>query len=472
MMKKMKKMFTKKPTNSVDLPLIRRKKKEKKVQLDVENMIRFHINSRFQKIQRIQTPQKLPIMLSLLSDEVEVDDDRVGLDLIIMIDTSGSMGGTKIKLVKETLLFIVDQLTEIDRLGLTTFSNSANLLSPLTPMTKSNRDKYKLVISKLRASGGTNITAAVEMGMDMLLERRESNETTAVFLLSDGQDTCSGSLAGLNSVMRERNGRLVSKGMSYKIHSFGYGAGHDENWLTAISNFRDGNFYYIKENKLIDECFIDCLGSLLSIIAKDVKINLFLDKNCLFVTKFGDSWKDKNNKETGVINVDTIISDMDKDYMAEVEVGRIPENVTEIKIAIGILSYNSDKGQSSKTVNLILKVINDNKLGEINQKVEEGFVKMEAGQKIQEFEELANLGKLEEADQMMDLFNNKISKNMFLKEDYRAKITNITDKKKMRNNKYNKQTYKVMCSEQYAPGYTNFKSSRAKAKKMMAKKQS
>ena len=471
MMKKFSKIFkgNKKQTGN-DIPLIKRQKKAKKVQLDVESIIRFHIESRFPKIQKKPESQKIPIMLSLLSDEVEVDEDRVGLDLIIMIDTSGSMGGSKIKLVRETLIFIVDQLTDIDRLGLTTFSNSANLLSPLTPMTKTHKETYKTIIKSLRASGGTNIQGAVEMGMDMMLDRREVNETTAVFLLSDGQDTCGGNINNLKNMMEDKNKKLIKKEMNYKIHSFGYGAGHDENWLTAISNFRDGNFYYIKENKLIDECFIDCLGSLLSIIAKDVKINLFLDKNCKFINKFGDSWKNKDNKETGVINVDTIISDMDKDYMAEIEIGKIAENVTEIKIAFAILSYKSDKGENSKTVNLILKVVNDENLGEINQKVEEAFVKMEAGQKIQQFEQLADLGKLEEADDMMDDFNKKVSSNNYLKNEYRQKITNITDKKKLRSKKYTKQNYKVCCTEQYAPGYSNFKEQRFMAKKMMKKK--
>ena len=453
-----------------DLPLIKRQKKQKNVQLDVEKMIRFYIQSRFPKIKKTNSPQKIPVMLSLLSDEVEVDEDRAGLDLIIMIDVSGSMSGEKIKLVKETLNFIVDQLTDIDRLGLTTFNNSSSLLSNLTPMTKENREEYKNIINGIKAGGGTNIIDAVDLGMEMMIQRKEVNETTAGFFLSDGQNNGSGTLNSLKKLMKDKDDILKKKGMNYKFHSFGYGAGHDENWLTAINNFTDGNFYYIKENKLIDECFIDCLGSLLSIIAKEVKINLFLDKDCKFVQKFGDSWKDKNDKKTGVINVDSIISDMDKDYMAEIEIGKLPNNVTEIKVAFAILSYKSDQGENSKTVELVLKITNDDNLGEINQKVEETFVKMEAGQHIKEYEEMAEQGKHKEADEMMNNFNQKVNKNTYLKKEYRDKITQITKKEKLMDKKYTKQNYKMMCSEQYAPGYSNFKGQRSKAKKMKAMK--
>jgi len=45
---------------------------------------------------------------------IEVDnfdsEDRPGMDLVMVIDISGSMAGTKLKLVKETLTFLVHEL--------------------------------------------------------------------------------------------------------------------------------------------------------------------------------------------------------------------------------------------------------------------------------------------------------------------------------------------------------------------------
>ena len=100
-----------------------------------------------------------------------------------------------------------------------------------------------------------------------------------------------------------------------------------------------------------------------------------MDKNCKFIQKFGDSWKNKNDKKKEVINFDSIISDMDKDYMAEIEIGKLSKNGTEIKVAYAFLSYKSDQRESFKTVELVLKITNDDDLGEINQKVEEKFCK-------------------------------------------------------------------------------------------------
>lgn len=49
----------------------------------------------------------------------------MGMDLILCIDISGSMQGEKIQQVKDTLLFIVDELKDIDRVSLVVFNDAA-----------------------------------------------------------------------------------------------------------------------------------------------------------------------------------------------------------------------------------------------------------------------------------------------------------------------------------------------------------
>lgn len=36
--------------------------------------------------------------------------------------------------------------------------------------------------------------------------------------------------------------------------------------MATLSN---GKFYYIKSNDLVDECFLDCLGNLLTVLGKN-----------------------------------------------------------------------------------------------------------------------------------------------------------------------------------------------------------
>ncbi len=59
------------------------------------------------------------------------ENDSVGIDLIIVIDNSGSMSGEKIALIRQTLEFIVDLMKENDRMCLISFEGTATPLTPL-----------------------------------------------------------------------------------------------------------------------------------------------------------------------------------------------------------------------------------------------------------------------------------------------------------------------------------------------------
>lgn len=59
------------------------------------------------------------------------------------------------------------------------------------------------------------------------------------------------------------------------MHTFGYGADHDEKILNSIAKFQNGNFYYIESNEFVDECFLTCLGNLMSVLGKNAKVQVF-----------------------------------------------------------------------------------------------------------------------------------------------------------------------------------------------------
>lgn len=51
------------------------------------------------------------------------------------------------------------------------------------------------------------------------------------------------------------------------IHSFGFGKDHDPELMNEIASMKDGNFYFIEDLTKLDECFIDALAALFSVVA-------------------------------------------------------------------------------------------------------------------------------------------------------------------------------------------------------------
>lgn len=108
------------------------------------------------------------------------------MDLVLVIDISGSMQGSKLDLVKDTLRFLVQELKEFDRLSLLVFDDRYEVLSHLCPMTENNKTLYLKIIDSIVTRGSTNIKDPLQKSLDMLLNREFINDTSAILLLSDG----------------------------------------------------------------------------------------------------------------------------------------------------------------------------------------------------------------------------------------------------------------------------------------------
>ena len=64
-----------------------------------------------------------PLVISVSSDDTKTKNNYA--DLIFVVDVSGSMSGDRIRLVKETLNYIVDITNENDGIALIIFHSSA-----------------------------------------------------------------------------------------------------------------------------------------------------------------------------------------------------------------------------------------------------------------------------------------------------------------------------------------------------------
>ena len=68
----------------------------------------------YSKVDANNPDQEIPCMISLKSSQNEATESRLGMDIICVIDISGSMSGSKINQVVSTLRFMVELLDEKD----------------------------------------------------------------------------------------------------------------------------------------------------------------------------------------------------------------------------------------------------------------------------------------------------------------------------------------------------------------------
>merc|ERR1719499_1064688 len=115
------------------------------------------------------------------------EDDRAPIDLVAVVDESGSMSGDRITLVRETIKFIIKNLESGDRFGIVGYSSGSREVLPLTTMDDAGKKKAEQLASGLRAQGGTALCQGLVHGVNMMRQRGTKNEIASVMILTDGQ---------------------------------------------------------------------------------------------------------------------------------------------------------------------------------------------------------------------------------------------------------------------------------------------
>jgi Ca-activated chloride channel family protein len=182
--------------------------------------------------------------LLLVAPKVKVDDTQVvAKDVILVLDTSGSMEGEKIEQAKDALLFVLDNLNPEDRFNIVEFSTGvrayADRLQPAGP----TRDAAGWV-RDIRAGGGTDINRAMLEALDMADRERPA----VLIFLTDGLPT-----EGVVETDLILNN--IKQAASSNVRVFAFGVGDDVNTLLLDTMARElrGASAYVRPGERIDE---------------------------------------------------------------------------------------------------------------------------------------------------------------------------------------------------------------------------
>ncbi len=212
-------------------------------------------------------PQEVVIKidLSAIADRQKVR--RTPLNLAVVLDKSGSMTGAKLEKTKQAAMQLVDRLAPNDIFSLVIFSDRAQVLVPAQKV--EDKDALKEKIQGIEAGGSTALYAGVKMGADQLGEFLSSKYINRVILLSDGLAN-----VGPSSTreLRRLGSDLAERGIS--VTTIGVGDDYNEDLMAGLAEASDANYYYVKDTEKLPEIFAKELGGLLTVAARDVRIEI------------------------------------------------------------------------------------------------------------------------------------------------------------------------------------------------------
>ena len=217
-----------------------------------------------------QTNSLTPLVVKLSS--MDKSEKTKGVDLICVVDVSGSMSGSRISLVKESLKYLTKLMDNRDRLAIVAFTDSASVKLHLTDMTEANKETAIKVINGLRAYGGTDIITGLRKGLDLITDNYNSGQRVAsIVLLSDGYDGGRNADINFRNYIKNQNKQTYT----FTLHTLGYGESHDANLMSKISLIRDGGYFFIRYlSQEVNSAILEIYGSLSTNCQVDVGLSL------------------------------------------------------------------------------------------------------------------------------------------------------------------------------------------------------
>ena len=162
------------------------------------------------------------------------------VDLVVVMDISGSMQGDKIASARASLIKFIGRLDDRDRLKIVTFSSDINTITPLSPLGE-KRQSVLDSVSGIFEGGNTRLYEAVDSSYQDLVKNGDPKHIRAMVVLTDGLDT--ESKITLDQVLADINGNSEEGGNAIKLFTIAFGSDADKATLQQIANASGGKQY-------------------------------------------------------------------------------------------------------------------------------------------------------------------------------------------------------------------------------------
>jgi len=235
------------------------------------------------------------LSVGLHSSLSATDFDRKRLNLVVVLDVSGSMDSpfdryyydqygneqevedagdqSKLAVAKDALASLTEQLRPGDRFGVVLYNDRSTVAKPLNPVAETDMDAIRGHIREdVQAGGGTNLSAGLDDATGLLEEYAGADRTTyenRTIVLTDAMpnvgDTSEGGLRGRLETAAEGN-----------LHATFVGVGVDFNTevVDAITSVRGANYYSVHSPSGFRERVVENFEYMVTPLVFDLSLEL------------------------------------------------------------------------------------------------------------------------------------------------------------------------------------------------------
>ncbi len=187
---------------------------------------------------------------------------------VLLVDVSGSMSSAnKLPLLRESFEFLVDELTEKDKISIVTYAGESKTVLESTTCDK--KSKIKKAIKKLESGGGTAGAQGIITAYEIAQQNFIPGGNNRIIVATDGDFNIGASSdEELVALMEEK------RDLGIFVTVLGVGTGNlNDAALEKIADNGNGTYEYIDDLNQAKKVFIYEFGKFFT-VAKDVKVQV------------------------------------------------------------------------------------------------------------------------------------------------------------------------------------------------------
>ena len=200
--------------------------------------------------------------LLMVSPSVETDQ-VIAKDVIVVVDTSGSMEGQKMAQAQDAALYIADHLNPSDRFNIIAFSTGTRSYEPQL-VSADSPGNYEQFINGLEAIGGTNISQSLLEAAN----QADGDRPTTIIFITDGLAT-----EGITDTPLLLDTVEQALPDNVRIFTFGVGDDVDPILLDSLAQNHRGTSTYVRQGQSIDEAVSSFYAKVSAPVLTDIDLD-------------------------------------------------------------------------------------------------------------------------------------------------------------------------------------------------------
>ena len=213
----------------------------------------------------LQVEGTVHVMVELTAPEAP-SSQRPPIDVMVVIDRSGSMDGGPLESVIEATCGLLRVAGADDRIGVVSFDSEVRVELPLD---HHDAGQAARVLRQIHSGGSTNLSGGWLKALEVLNDQARPGALTRIVLLTDGQAN-----HGIVDPDRLATMALGAAGKGVSTSCIGFGADYSEGLLAAMANAGRGNDYWCAGPDQAAAVFTSEFEGLVSVVAQNVSVEL------------------------------------------------------------------------------------------------------------------------------------------------------------------------------------------------------